>query len=414
MDKYDYFFFPDDDIDMGGDTIMAIFEAMEKYQLNIAQPSLSSMSYFTWRHTLQNNCCRLRYTNFVEMMAPCFSRDALKKVLFTFDENETGWGTETHWPLLLESNGKDMAIIDEVSVLHTRPIQSGSPRHQDDLASYLRKYNLRTKVMEYGFLPNHSAELCDRSLYEHLVSLLQHWVLSKKLLPAKIGLDGYVGYSYVQFLLTCLTNSRNFSDMALKQFETVCKYFSLLENDMRFASGITGCCWLVLFLADNRIIKDDPLEVIDEFWQHIEEYKNARAGVLNMSELSGIGRLLIRKALLYPTMENRADAKELIHHLQEKLTFEVEFDVLVDSLFLLQYGKVDIQDLTRKAEQILRKQEGTHIEQVHHILRLYLLTGEDFFKVRAREKLKNMNSSLLTLGDAIRLAEVLFFISKQK
>ena len=99
-DMYDYFFLPDDDILMDTVTINALFEAMKRYDLKIAQPALR-MSYYTWPHTLYDRYSKLRYTNFVEMMVPCFCREALQKVLFTFNENETGWGTETHWPLLM-------------------------------------------------------------------------------------------------------------------------------------------------------------------------------------------------------------------------------------------------------------------------------------------------------------------------
>ena len=56
---------------------------------------------------------------------PCFSREALNKVLFTFNENETGWGTETHWAELINASQRDMAVIDEVSVVH--PIGTGHP-----------------------------------------------------------------------------------------------------------------------------------------------------------------------------------------------------------------------------------------------------------------------------------------------
>lgn len=127
-ERYDYFFFPDDDIQMDTAAINALFEAMRRYRLQIAQPVLS-MSYYTWRHTLQDRYCKLRYINFVEMMVSCFSREALNKVLFTFNENETGWGTETHWPVLIDASQRDMAVIDEVSVVHTRPIQSGQAIH---------------------------------------------------------------------------------------------------------------------------------------------------------------------------------------------------------------------------------------------------------------------------------------------
>lgn len=75
LDVYDYFFFPDDDIKMDAVTINALFDTMRQYELRIAQPALS-MSYSTWAHTLKDRYYQLRYTDFVEMMVPCFSNRA--------------------------------------------------------------------------------------------------------------------------------------------------------------------------------------------------------------------------------------------------------------------------------------------------------------------------------------------------
>lgn len=91
LTKYKYFFIPDDDILMDAHTVNLMFAAMEVYHLQIAQPALVR-AYYLWEHTLKDPYSRLRYTNYVEMMVPCFSNMALQKVLFTFGENETGWG----------------------------------------------------------------------------------------------------------------------------------------------------------------------------------------------------------------------------------------------------------------------------------------------------------------------------------
>ena len=82
-----------------------LFRMMRKYNLQIAQPALTN-SYYTYPHTLRNKLCILHYTNFIEMMLPCFSKEALKEVLTTFNANESGWGVEWHWPLLINSNKK--------------------------------------------------------------------------------------------------------------------------------------------------------------------------------------------------------------------------------------------------------------------------------------------------------------------
>ena len=86
-ERYNYFFFPDDDIQMDAAVINTLFEAMRRYRLQIAQPALR-MSYYTWSHTLQDRYCKLRYINFVEMMVPCFSREACSLLMRTRRDGE--------------------------------------------------------------------------------------------------------------------------------------------------------------------------------------------------------------------------------------------------------------------------------------------------------------------------------------
>ena len=71
LEHYDYFFIPDDDIQTDQAGIERLFNLMEEYGLQIAQPALER-SYYTYPHTLLEHFSLLRYTNFVEMMAPCF------------------------------------------------------------------------------------------------------------------------------------------------------------------------------------------------------------------------------------------------------------------------------------------------------------------------------------------------------
>ena len=216
-ERYDYFFFPDDDIQMDAAAINTLFEAMRRYRLQIAQPALR-MSYYTWSHTLQDRYCKLRYINFVEMMVPCFSREALNKVLFTFNENETGWGTETHWAELINASQRDMAVIDEVSVVHTRPIQSGQAIHNRELAAYLRKYNLSTKVLHYDCLPSESVYCCDRNTFRELCKTLGHWIWEERISAFSAGEDGYFGYVHFLFLLAHITQMQNYADAGYDLF----------------------------------------------------------------------------------------------------------------------------------------------------------------------------------------------------
>ena len=152
LEKYEYFFLMDDDIVISTEDVNRLFSMMREYKLKIAQPSLV-MSYYTYKHTVFNPFYILRYTNFVEMMMPCFSRDALKAVLPTFEQKIRWCGIEMHWPVLIGSNHNDMAIVDAVSARHTRPVQSWNFLSQLQQENYLKKHNLSWSIEMYGGLP---------------------------------------------------------------------------------------------------------------------------------------------------------------------------------------------------------------------------------------------------------------------
>ncbi len=148
LDYYDYFFVPDDDILIDNKAIGKLFTLMQEYSLDIAQPALVN-SYYTFEHTLKVENSFIRYTNFVEMMLPCFSKKALKKVLFTFNENISGWGADHHWGKIIDYEKHNMAIIDDVEAIHIRPIQSRNQRNIEELNNYIRKYNLNFNISSY-------------------------------------------------------------------------------------------------------------------------------------------------------------------------------------------------------------------------------------------------------------------------
>ncbi|MGS2810839.1 DUF707 domain-containing protein [Nocardia sp. MW-W600-9] len=121
IDDYDYIWLPDDDLAADTDTINDIFEYTARYQLSLSQPALTEDSYFTHEITLVDRRYELRYTNFVEIMAPCFHRDFLLKCLPTFAVTQTGWGLDFHWPKLVPDT-YSIAILDAATVRHTRPV----------------------------------------------------------------------------------------------------------------------------------------------------------------------------------------------------------------------------------------------------------------------------------------------------
>jgi hypothetical protein len=60
-------------------------------------------------------------------MAPCFAAPMLSKALPLFNSNLSGWGLDFVWPKLADRPEHEIAIIDAVTVHHTRPV--GGPNY---------------------------------------------------------------------------------------------------------------------------------------------------------------------------------------------------------------------------------------------------------------------------------------------
>ncbi len=125
---YDYIWLPDDDLATTCQEIDRLFAIMASEDLKVAQPSLSQSSYFGHLTTLHNGNFRIRYTNYVEVMAPCLAAAVLAKAVPLLNTNLSGWGLDFLWQKLVDQPATQMAILDEVQVRHTRPV--GGPNYQ--------------------------------------------------------------------------------------------------------------------------------------------------------------------------------------------------------------------------------------------------------------------------------------------
>jgi hypothetical protein len=157
---YDAFWFPDDDLETSGAVIDRMFAFFHAYRLCLAQPALTRDSYHTWDTLLQEPRCHIRYSSFVEVMAPILSREALSVCRPTFTESRSGWGLDWLWPTLCRRAGLDrIAVIDATPVRHTRPVGGELYRNNPDLdprrdaRRLLRKYGIAEvrAVAKYSF-----------------------------------------------------------------------------------------------------------------------------------------------------------------------------------------------------------------------------------------------------------------------
>lgn len=288
LERYEYFFLPDDDILSDACQIEDIFHAMEKYKLEIAQPALKQ-SFFSYPQTLRMPGCKLRYTDFVEMMAPCFSRRALKKVLQTFNANTQGWGTETHWPILIDTNGRDMGIIDEVPVVHTRQLQSPSEQNFKEMQQYLAKNNLKPSFREIGcILSDDSFNSDPEFLRKHnrIYRLLDNTRVLSRVLCSNIkvgrisrrGLNGILNVAVYLKILSNISEMCEFERISYELYKNadfpICDELS----EENFINGQWGKIWASrLFKNENKIKMErkktdmcyNPKNLIKTIWPNL-------------------------------------------------------------------------------------------------------------------------------------------------
>ncbi len=126
VSQYEYVWLPDDDLLCKPEDVDRMFRMCETLGLELAQPALTVDSYFAHIITLQHSAFMLRFTDFVEVMAPVFSRSMLARIMPTLDDVVSGYGLDQLWPRM--SRMGKVAVIDETPVKHTRPL--GGPNYK--------------------------------------------------------------------------------------------------------------------------------------------------------------------------------------------------------------------------------------------------------------------------------------------
>lgn len=125
IQHYEYVWLPDDDLLCEPELVSRMFAICADLRLDLAQPALTRDSYFSHLITMQHPEYQLRFTNFVEIMAPVLSAEMLARIVPTLAGSISGWGLDSLWPRLTQV-GK-LAVIDDTPVKHTRPV--GGPNY---------------------------------------------------------------------------------------------------------------------------------------------------------------------------------------------------------------------------------------------------------------------------------------------
>ncbi|MDM0032153.1 hypothetical protein QTI33_08390 [Variovorax sp. J22P271] len=118
---YRYVLMIDDDLRFKPGDVSRFFEHCERNDLFLSQPAIAWGSNSNHLINICNPVCTVRGVNFVEVMAPCFSREALDRLLPTFLLTRCTWGIDYAWSSLLDGLGR-ISIVDAVAMDHTKPM----------------------------------------------------------------------------------------------------------------------------------------------------------------------------------------------------------------------------------------------------------------------------------------------------
>ena len=126
LDRYDYVMLPDDDLLMTAGDINRIFEITAANDFTIAQPAMSMDSFVSYPVLMQCPGFKLRYVNHLECMSPCIKTSYMKTLLPIIEKYVCGWGADHIWAMLMKDPAFKAAVIDEVTMTHTRAFYTGT------------------------------------------------------------------------------------------------------------------------------------------------------------------------------------------------------------------------------------------------------------------------------------------------
>lgn len=120
FEEYEFIWFPDDDLSISTDAINQLFEIAKNEKLQLCQPAMTG--YISHPITKPSPRLLLRYTNFIEVIAPLMHIETVKVLQPSFTLNFSGWGFDYLWSHLLGNPKNSIAIIDAISMKHTKPV----------------------------------------------------------------------------------------------------------------------------------------------------------------------------------------------------------------------------------------------------------------------------------------------------
>jgi hypothetical protein len=139
--SYEAILFLDDDVDLGAKDIDALFSAMARERLYLAQPALTADSECAWAFLKRPEAPHgIFRVSTVEIMAPLMTRRALITAGWAFAETVSGWGTDLLLgPAVRAAFGPEsVGVVGSVAVRHARKVDMAGGAYY----AYLRRYGI--------------------------------------------------------------------------------------------------------------------------------------------------------------------------------------------------------------------------------------------------------------------------------
>ncbi|GAB4822225.1 hypothetical protein N2152v2_009271 [Parachlorella kessleri] len=146
----------DDDLDMDTCVISRAFDVFHEYGLLMAQPSICRRPgvHSNWELLYQRPSFVLRFTSFVEIMAPIFDMDLYNGLIAPSCYNaHFGWALDFVWPFLLRYPQDKVAVIDEVCMGHPPSNSKQSASLYAAPAPFSASEEGRRREREFGYVP---------------------------------------------------------------------------------------------------------------------------------------------------------------------------------------------------------------------------------------------------------------------
>lgn len=158
ISQFDYIWMPDDDISISTESINELFDISKEYSLLICQPSVVALdNNVVYSITRPIDGVKIKFTKFVEVMAPMFSIDSLMLLYDDFSLSQSGWGLDFLWTHKLNYPHNKVAVIDKIRMTHTKPLSVDYSRFKinprDEYISIINKFNIQPDHITYTFIP---------------------------------------------------------------------------------------------------------------------------------------------------------------------------------------------------------------------------------------------------------------------